>query len=180
MWLAGQNWLQGRGTIEGSPDDYLVRDTEQGEFVENERAGLRVKVPDGWTVEKIDVMEGSMVFYSPDAQGVRPGRIRPPLEKGCIIETAVAYKKTDFEEIKREIKEVHQDLVVKLDEIEMVEVNGKQVLKNNFESIELGPSVNLYYVLEDKFYGFSVYATPGEIEKCSQEFERFLETVSIK
>ncbi len=56
-------WKKGR-KITGSPDDYNVLTTEQGIIVENKKAGLRVKVPDGWLVEKIEVMQGSVVFYS--------------------------------------------------------------------------------------------------------------------
>ena len=172
-------WWQGR-EIKGSPEDYVIKETEEGKIVENKKAGLTVKVPEGWIEEKIEVMEGSMIFYSSDAEGYRPNKIRPPLKKGCIIEVATAYKKTDFEEIKKEAEEAHKSLIMKSDEFEMIEVDGKPALKNISNSIDIGPSVDIYLLAENKFYGLGVSAGLEDIEKCSQEFDKFLETVSIQ
>ena len=74
-------WWQHR-EIKGSPEDYVIKETEEGKFVENKKAGLKVKVPEGWNVEKIEVMEGSVILYSPDAEGYRPNKIKPPLKRG--------------------------------------------------------------------------------------------------
>jgi len=171
-------WWQGR-EIKGSPEDYVIKETEEGKFVENKKAGLTVKVPEGWEVEKIEVMEGSMIFYSPDAEGYRPAKIKPPLKKGCIIEVATAYKKTNFEEIKKEIEEAHKSLIMKSDEFEMIEVNGKPALKNISNSMDIGPSVDIYLLAENKLYGLGISTGPEDIEKCSQEFDKFLETILI-
>jgi len=174
----GVFWWQGK-EIKGSPEDYVIKETPEGKIVENKKAGLTVKIPEGWIEEKIEVEEGSMIFYSPDAEGYRSDKIRPPLKKGCAIEVAVGYKKTNFEEIKKEIEEIHKGLVIKFDKTEIIELHGKSVLKNSFDCVELGPSVNLYSVFENQFHGFSVYAASEDIERCSQEFDKFLETVSI-
>lgn len=168
----------------GSPSDYVVveqeEEQEQGRYVENEKAGLKVRIPDGWTEEKMDVMEGSMVFYSPDMESMREGTTNPPLKRGCIIEVAVAYKNITIDELKEEINDMHDGLRVEIDEIETTELNGVVALKNIFDCIEFGYSVNLYPVFEDKFYGFSVCAAPEDIEKCSQEFDGFLENIVIE
>jgi len=172
-------WWQGK-EIKGSPEDYVIKETEEGKIVENKKAGLTVKVPEGWIEEKIEVMEGSMIFYSSDAEGYRPNKIRPPLKKGCIIEVATAYKKTDFEEIKKEAEEAHKSLIMKSDEFEMIEVDGKPALKNISNSIDIGPSVDIYLLAKNKLYGLGISAGPEDIERCSQEFDKFLETVSIE
>ena len=172
-------WWQWR-EIKGSPDDYVIKETAEGKIVENKKAGLTVKVPEGWIEEKIGVEEGSVIFYSPDAEGYRPDKIRPPLKKGCIIETAIAYKKTTFEELKKEIEEAHKSLIIKSDEFKMIEINGRPALKNISNSIDIGPSVDIYLLAENKFYGLGVSAGLEDIEKCSQEFDKFLETVSIQ
>ncbi len=169
-----QNW----GT-KGNPKDYIVKETDKGKIVENKKAGLTVKIPEGWAEEKMEVMEGSMVFYSPDAESYRQNKISPPLKKGCIIETAVAYKETSFEEIQKEAEEAHKSLIMKSDEFESIIVNGKSALKNIFDSIDLGYSIEVYISGNDVLYGLRISTGPQDIEKCSQEFDKFLETVSI-
>ncbi len=137
------------GQKKGKPADYTVSEQGNERIVENKKAGLKVIAPEGWTVEKIDVEQGSMVFYSPDAKGVRAGKPRPPLKKGCVIEVAVAYKKTNLEDIKSEAEEAHESLIMKSDQFETVEIDAKPALKNIFESTDLGFSIEELTPLND-------------------------------
>ena len=164
----------------GKPADYTVSEVGQERIVENKKAGLKVIAPEGWTVEKIAVEQGSMVFYSPDAEGVRDGKPRPPLKAGCVIEVAVAYEKKSVEDIKNEIKSIHEDLGTKVDLVEEILIGGRPFIRNKFESTDLGDSINLYTITPNKFYGFSIYYGSSDTERCSQEFDKFLETVSIQ
>lgn len=171
--------------VKGSPDDYVVVESEleqaeQGRYVENKKAGLKVRIPDGWTEEKMDVMEGSMVFYSPDVEGIREGSIRPPLKKGCVIEVAIIYEKMSFDEIKEEVKQLHDDPDTKLDEFEMINIKNLSALKNKFENEILGHAVAVYIPNESLVYSFCIYTAPEDIEKCSQEFNMFLENIVIE
>jgi len=175
--IGGVFYYQNRD-IKGSPDDYVIIETEEGTIVENKRAGLLMKVPDGWNVRKIEVMEGSVVFYSSDAQGLNPEKIRPPLQKGCMIEVAMAYRKTNFEEIEKEVEELHKALIMKYDKFEEIKINGKSALKNTFDCTELGPSVDIY-ILVNYLYGAGVSMASQDIERCSEEFDEFLKEVSI-
>lgn len=165
--------------IKGSPDDYIIVETEDGIIVKNERAGLIMRAPNGWTARKIDVMEGSVVFYSPDAQGLNPGKIKPPLQKGCIIEAAMAYRKTNFENLKKELEETRNGLTIKKDEIEEIKINGKPALKNNFDSLELGPSIEIY-MMGNFLYGLAMTMASQDFDNCSQYFDSFLKEVSIE
>lgn len=180
FWFIPHLISLGAGQVKGSPDDYVVREVGQERIVENKRAGLTVEVPDGWIIEKMDIEQGSMVFYSPDAQGIRPGKVRPPLKKGCMIETAVGYHKMDIEGVRREIRAAHEELAMKIDEFEVLEINGFQVLKNTNDCIELGPSIAAYIPNGDRLLGASVFMSPKETDQCSQEFDKFLETVKIE
>lgn len=174
-------WQEQNQKIIGSPDDYTVQETEQGRFVENKKAGIRVKIPDDWVVKKMDIMEGSMVFYSPDAQGYREGKIRVPLKKGCLIEVAVAYKDTDFDEVRKEVKENHQWLAMKSDDyFEIIEINGIPALKNILDCVEIGPSIDIFMIKRSILYGIGISSTSEDIERCSQEFDEFLEGVVIE
>ena len=171
-------WWQNR-EIKGSPEDYVIVETGAGVFVENKKAGLTVRVPDGWEVKKIDLLEGSVVFYASDIEGVwKNEMVNPPLTKGCEIEIGVVYKKMSFEEIKKEIEEIHS-ILVKSDTFELTTINNRPALKNTFDSSVFGPGVSVYFPDKNKMYGFDVSWGPEEKEECIQEFEKFLETVSI-
>ena len=173
-------WWQGR-EIKGSPEDYVIKETKEGKIVENKKAGLTVKVPEGWIEKKIEFLEGSIAIYTSDMEGkLEDEMIKPPLKKGCAIEGAVVYKQMNFDEIKEEIKKFHAVFGITSEEFEMITINNRQVLKNTFDSKFLGPSIGIYLLNKNKFYNFSIYWAPEEKEKCVQEFDKFLETVSIK
>ena len=165
--------------IKGSPEDYVIKEISSKVFVENKRAGLTVQVPDGWEVKKINLLEGSVVFYTSDIEGVwKNGMINPPLTKGCGIGEGIIYKKMDFEEIKKEIEEIHS-ILVKPDKFELITINNRQALKNTFDSSILGPGVSVYFPNKNKLYNFGVSWGPDEKEQCIEEFDEFLKTVSI-
>jgi len=173
-------WWQNR-EIKGSPEDYIIRETKEGKIVENKRAGLTMKVPEGWVEKKIEFLEGSVTFDTPDIKGRwEDEMVKPPLEKGCTIEAAVVYEKMNFDEIKEEIKEIHAGLGIKSEKFEMVTINNRQALKDMFDSKFLGPGMAVYFINKNKLYSFAVYWAPEEKERCIQEFNKFLETVSIQ
>jgi hypothetical protein len=178
--VGGFFWWQGR-EIKGSPEDYVIIETEEGTFVENKKAGLVVKAPEGWEVEKIEFFEGSMGFYAPETEGRwQDEMIKAPLNKGCAIGTAVIYKKMDFDEAKEEIKEIHAGLGILSEELEIITINNRQALKNTFDSKFIGPGIGVYFLNKNKLYSFALYWAIDEKERCIQEFDSFLETISIK
>jgi len=173
-------WWQNR-EIKGSPEDYIIKETPEGKIVENKKAGLVVKAPEGWIEKKIELLEGSVVFDTPDIEGKwEDEMVKPPLKRGCTIEATVVYKKMDFDEIKKEIKELHAGLGIKSEEFEIVTINNRQVLKNTFDSKFIGPGIGAYFINKNKIYSFGVYWAPEEKERCIQEFDKFLATVSIQ
>jgi len=173
-------WWQGR-EIKGSPKDYVIKETEEGKFVENKKAGLTVEVPDGWEEQKIEFSEGSIAFYAPETQGRwQDEMIKAPLNKGCVIETAVVYREFSFEELKEEIKEIHAGLGILSEEFEIITINNRQALKNTFDSKFIGPGIAIYFLGKNKSYSSAFYWAPNEKERCLSEFDEFLETVSIE
>lgn len=167
--------------IKGSPDDYVIRKTSEGTIVENERAGLIVKAPEGWEVKKIESFkEGSVVIQSPNMEGEgKNGIIRPPLTSGCGIEVTVTHKKMNFEEIKTEMKEIHWILAPKFEEFEEVIINNQRALKNTLDSKSSGPMIGVYIPKENKVYNFTLIWASNEKEKCIQEFDIFLNSLQI-
>ncbi|PIR74623.1 MAG: hypothetical protein COU35_01595 [Candidatus Magasanikbacteria bacterium CG10_big_fil_rev_8_21_14_0_10_47_10] len=127
----------------------------------------------------MEIMEGSIVLYTPEVEE-RWLNEMSPLKKGCGIEIAVVYKKMNFDEIKKEIKQIHAGLGIKSEEFEEITINNRQALKNTFDSIVIGPGIVVYFPSKDKLYSVSINWGPDEKENCLQEFNKFLETILIK
>jgi len=173
-------WWQ-RREIKGNPEDYTIKETPEGKIVENKRAGLTVKVPEGWEAKKIEFLEGAIEFDTKDAEGTwRNGIMSAPFKKGCAIGGGMIYKKMSFDEIKKEIKDIHFGLGIKSDEFEEIEINNRKALKNSFDSTRIGPGISIYIPDKNKVYNFAVYWGPQDKDRCIQEFNNFLETVSIE
>jgi len=173
-------WWQGR-EIKGSPEDYVIKETEEGKFVENKKAGLTVKVPEGWEVKKVEIEEGAADFYSPNIElEFREGKILLPLKKGCIIHVSLAYKKMDFSQIEFETRYTHSLLGKKSEAFEEIIINNHPALKNTFDTQKIGEGIGVNIPYRHKVYAFYLYWGPEEKENCAQEFDEFLETVSIK
>jgi len=138
--------------IKGEPDDYVVESEGEEVIIRNEKAGFSIKVPEGWEVEKIGVEEGSVVLYSPDAEGVREGRIMPPLKNGCMIEMSVLYGDMTLEEVREEIEEVLDENTLEFNNIEVVNLIGFSVLENEFKDKILGSGRVLYLFNDKRIY----------------------------
>jgi len=173
-------WQQGR-EIKGSPNDYVIKETTEGKIVENKRAGLIVKVPEGWEAKKVEFEEGAVNFYPLNAEvELREGKIVLPIKSGCLIQTNVVYKKMDFGQIKEEVKYTHYWLGKIADEFEEITIKNHPALKNTFDTQKAGPGIGIYIPIKNKGCAFYLYWGLGEKESCLQEFNKFLETVSIK
>lgn len=174
-------WWQGKETKESS-EDYIIKETEEGVIVENKKAGLTVKTPEGWRAEKMDVEEGVMVFFPLETEiEMREEKIVLPIKKGCLIRTAILYREGNFEQIKRETRRDHLLIGgVKYDEFEEIMINNFYSIKNTFEFEKFGPGASIYIPIKNKVYGFHLVWGPEDKERCSSEFNKFLETVSIK
>jgi len=180
LLIAGGFFWWQKKEIKGSPEDYFIKETTEGKIIENKKAGLIVKVPEGWEAKKIEFLEGSIVLYTQDIEGKKQNEmVSPPLKKGCGIEIAVGYKKMNFDEMEKEIKELHAGLGIKSEEFEVTTINNQQVLKNVFDSVVLGPAIAMYFTHTNKLYSFCLYWALDEKERCIQEFNKFLETISI-
>ena len=175
-------WWQGR-EIKGSPEDYVIKETKEGKIIENKKAGLIVKVPEGWETKKVEIEEGAVDFTSPDLETEqKEEKIVLPLKKGCKIQASVGYEKLNFVDIKMESRYSFALMGMKSVIFEETTVNNYLALKSIFDLEEKGPGVGMSISIPvgNKVYGFSVVWGPDDKEKCIQEFDKFLETVSIQ
>jgi hypothetical protein len=169
--------------IKGEPDDYVVESEGEEVIIRNEKAGFSIKVPEGWEVEKIGVEEGSVVLYSPDAEGVREGRIMPPLKNGCMIEMSVLYGDMTLEEVREEIEEVLSSKSlgnIEYNRFEEAKVKERKALKSYFNSTDLGFNFDIYIKDNQILYGIGATIATSTIESCLNEIDIILEGISFK
>jgi hypothetical protein len=167
--------------IKGSPDDYVIKKTKEGKIVENKKAGLVVKVPEGWEVKKMEADEGLIVFYSPNTEGeLQDGKIAPPLKTGCTIHIGVVYEEADLTQLKLEAKYNLALLGVKSEEFEETTINNYRALKITADTQKIGSSIGIDIPYKNKVHSFLLLFAPNDKENCIQEFNKFLETISIK
>lgn len=172
-------WWQNR-EIKGSSNDYAIRETEQGKIIENKKAGLIVEVPEGWKTEKMEANEGLMAFYSPDINGgLQNGRIVPPLEEGCMIHVSVTYEEMDFSSLRLQAKYNLALLGVKSEELEEVMVKNYRALRTTADTQKIGSAMGIDIPYGDKTYSFLLIFASDDKNNCIQEFNQFLETISI-
>lgn len=173
-------WWQGR-EIKGSPEDYVIKETSEGVFVENKKAGLTMKVPEGWRWKIIGSPDPSLILESPDIEGKPRFDITvPPFKKGCGMEIAVFYEKTNFDELIKTISEINTGLGIESLSLGITTINNRKAIKGIYNSPTIGPSIGVYFIQNAKVLTFTLRAAAIEKERCAQEFDKFLETVSIK
>ncbi|MFH1582634.1 MAG: hypothetical protein ABIA08_02655 [bacterium] len=167
--------------IKGSPDDYVITETEQGKIVENEKAGFSVEVPKGWTPEKMKVEEGVISINSQDAEfEKKDNQIVLPLQKGCVINIEIIYRELTIDQLKDEVKYTHFLMGKIFDEFEEIDIDDFLALKNNFNTESSGETLAIYIPKENKIYSFFLFWGPNNEEFCTQAFNEFLEKISIK
>jgi len=158
-------------------EEWVIKETPEGKIVENEKAGLKVRVPEGWKVEKFEIgsNEWSVGLSSPDAK-LSENKLYPIA--GCGVGITVEYSKSDFEYIKGYlgIPEYLQS-----NKIEIIKVSEYLASRETLgENPKLGQSVAVQVPVDNKVYVFDTFLIPDEKERCSQEFGKFLEGVVIK
>ncbi len=172
-------WWQNR-EIKGSPADYIIKETEEGKFVENKKAGFNAKIPENWETKNMEIEGGAEIFYpsNTEIEWKNEMMVLPP-QKGCVIQTTVVYKKMDFDQIKQEAKYTHLMMGKIYEEFEELTIDNKPALKNTFETQKSGSGMGIYIPAGDKVLAFYLHWASEEKEICNRKFDQFLETVSI-
>lgn len=164
--------------------DYIIQETSTGKFVENEKDGFKVQVPEGWEVEiGMDiggyVSERKVTLYSSDFS------YRPP--QGCLIEIQISRLKEEKEgflvkgaDEVREMIEYYKERETEVEESsfrEVILVDKHEALKRTkVLKGEIGKHISIEIPVENRVYSFEFVLFS---ERCDQEFDRLLETVSI-
>ena len=155
-------------------EDYIAKETPEGKAVENKKMGLSYKIPKDWILEK----ENPTRFYSPDTKFKEKSSVF--LEKGCKIYVEASYIKTGIDTLKN-YNDANFSSGIKIDESSTIKVSNYSALRykyhaKNFEMSYIGIGIPF----KDKLYEIEISNPTNETERCEEEFNKFLETVSIQ
>jgi len=169
-------WSQEKESSLTSVDYIQIKDTPEGKIVENTKEGVSMKVPEGWEVQLPTNEQEPVSFYSPEVVQGEEGE-----EFMCKITSLVSREKTNIIKIQNEINyNISELFTIKSHNFEIIEVTGIKALKSVLNTFETGYSITVNVPFNDRLYTFIIYAASNYEEKCSQKFDEFLKTVSIK
>ncbi len=162
------------------PEDYIVKETPEGKIVENKKAGLIFRIPEGWELRKPEF--GNFIsLYSPDA--VEKKTVL--MEKGCKITIEIKYINVKINSIKENLEKNIWSSISQ-NKYDIVKIDNRESLKYITEDKELNLYHSEFYIpfcnllSKNKLHSFGLTTNLEDKEKCSQEFNKFLETVLIK
>ncbi len=189
-WQEYQKKLWGPTQWSGKKD-YLVQETSKGKMIRNQKIGLNFVIPEGWIMEEdetgLENVEYSITLFSPDAK-FNENKL---LTNGCIISEEVFYDIASFKNTNAEISVLEegpkesqaQSVIINK---EVIKVGGRNGSKITYKPTTLEGLRKIGELVEIKIpfnnNGIIHLGTtflPDYREKCSQEFNKFLETVSI-
>ncbi len=170
--------------------EYEIKDIENGKIIENEKEGLIVKVPDGWTVKKNkENNQNEIILLDPNNEFDENGELifkKSVLEKGAcgigltIMKCEKKYPdiSTEAEIIKGYIESVKSGELGGKSSFSLEYISGKESLKQIIEVEGRVTSINVQTPINNTIYGFgSAYIYN---ERCLEEFNKFLNNIIIK
>jgi len=172
--------------------NYIVNDTPEGKIIETKDGRLKFKIPEGWHIRKakenmigpIYILNPGLVKnYQEETDTNISKLIKESFESksGCLIGIGHVEERKNLDDLKKEIEEESQYLTLLSEEIfEITEIDNYQALRYISDTAYNGYWITLFVPFENKTYTVSVVFNRDNKEECSQEFDKFLETVSIK
>ena len=164
-------------------EDYVIKETPEGTFVENEKAGLTFKVPEGWLTEINDTTVSLL------NKEITSGETHKNISPKKLIEKEACLITTNTGELGSNTSEPHVALVVLNKQISSLEQSPNTsgyyqlIIVGGHKGLKTGGNDQFYISVEvpigNKLYRFELY-NYSKGEKCSQEFDKFLATVSIR
>jgi len=166
-------------------ENYTLTETEQGSFVENSNIGLKMAIPSGWLVKKIEglgmdnkgVKEGAIAIYSPDSEVNEATSIA---YKGCGISARcqISQKEKQFHIIASTIEDIQTGNEIAGSEL--VSVSGMDALwEIVLDEEEIGKAIMVSLPIDDKVHIFETVLPPSEKERCEKEFRDFLTKIEV-
>ena len=163
-------------------EDYVIKETLEGIFVKNEKAGLSFKVPDGWEVEIENTTVGILnkKLNSIDSYGnISPKELRE--KEICLITVNSAEFQKDS--ISYVAINSLNGLISSWEKSPDVTGEYKVIKLDGYKALEQEDK-NKYYIsvkisVGNKLHHFEINTYSENNNQCFQEFDRFLKTILI-
>ena len=159
-------------------------------IMENKKVGLSFEVPAGWQAgNPLDWV--SLSIYSSDFKAFN-GKDYPIPSNGCWIDISASNEKegsdydVNYSSLKSKIANIKNltDLDGDKEKYELVYIDGNQGIKDDLfidnNKDNQGNYITVKVPLNSIVYSFETHLFGQDKNKCSQEFNNFLKTVSIK
>jgi hypothetical protein len=160
-----------------APKYYVIKDGPDGKIVENKHAGINLKAPQGWNVEKKEIGPNEWIvnFNSPDLTTNETGF----LASGCGLSAWVEYDEITSGVIQDSIGNPSRFSQGISGTMEVVDISGHQGLKTIYDRPEWGTSVIIQIPVKDKIYSLDTLLLPDEKERCSALIDKFFDDIFI-
>ena len=160
-----------------APKHYVIKDGPDGKIVENKHAGITLKAPEGWSVEKKEIGPDEWIvnFDSPDITTNEAGF----LASGCGFSVWIEYHEATFRGAVDRINDPQRYSQEISGNYEVIDMAGHKALKRILSRPEWGIAVAIQLPFQNKIYSFDTLLLPGEKERCAALMDEFLADISI-
>jgi len=159
-------------------DDFII----EGNVIKNEKEGLTITIPDGWTAEKEEqVFEDvwGVSIFSPD---IDIEENRDPdlyfLNKGCVISVNIKQDKDTYDFIKASINDYSEIFSINDEKVGVVKINNQLAFK---EGGALGETIiRIAFPVNDKVIYFSLISAKNDKDFCSEKISEFFRGIEVR
>jgi len=163
-------------------DEFIERKTNGEKIIEHKKSGLEMKVPLDWQI--IDSGYGlflASIDFKPRSETSSYSPLVP--EKGCIFEVSIKAVNSDEQIYFRNLIDSIQEFPDNYPGYEVIEIGKHNGFKHiySFEDESFAGDYVIVRILnEERVYIFEAYLFSEDKEKCTQEFEEFLNKILIE
>jgi len=160
------------------PENYKIIETDDGTTVENSNIGLKFKVPEGWKAEKYETQVDEWVInvLSPDVKFGEDGM----LSEGCGFSVWVEQDETSANLVRNRINDPEEYSNEISGSYEAIYLDNKNALKMTLSKEGWGSIISVEVPIEDRIIIFDTLFRSNTEQRCSEEFNQFLEQVEVK
>ncbi|MBU1045758.1 hypothetical protein KJ616_01390 [Patescibacteria group bacterium] len=160
-----------------APKYYVIKDGPDGKIVENKHAGINLKAPAGWEVEKREIGPDEWIvnFNSPDLTTDEAGF----LATGCGFSIWIEYDKTTADIVRNSIQDPEKYSASISGRYDVLGISGHQSLRTIFDKKGWGKIVGIEIPKGEMIYRLDTVFLPDEEGKCSEFFDKFLDNIFI-
>jgi hypothetical protein len=165
--------------------DFIERKMDGKTILENQDIGLSFVLPQGWEFVTTSWANVSMRTF--DFEPFMGDVTRSPMaDKGCWIDFNFSINTMDGLDYKyvynlANIDGYAEDANTEKSIYERIKVNNLKAIKHIYALNDQGESISIQIPFEkNKVYSFETYLVGQDKEKCLEEFNSFLNSVSIK